>query len=351
MPDSPPLLAPLASPVAGFLDPSRWRGRALTVASQGGDYQQAQDDAYFAPFQAATGATISQDTTVLGELRRQVDDEAVQWDLVCLPTEDVLPLARDGYLQPIDYTVVDDSVLFGETGIVMQYGVGADFFSTVIVGPIDAVTPTLTWTGFWDPAVGLPGRSLRRFPAGTLEFALIADGVALADLYPLDVERAFASLDRIAPQVAVWYEDSKQPVELVVNGEVGLASAWNVRTTLPDARDQIGISWAGGMLSGDSWVVPAGAQNADVAMSLVSYATRAVPNANFSRLIPFGPVNREALALLTPGEREGLPTAEAHMAVQFVENWNYWVDNRERLGRRFDAWLESVRQREDQTAP
>ncbi|MEJ7762094.1 MAG: extracellular solute-binding protein [Thermomicrobiales bacterium] len=344
-------LPPLASPVAGYLDPSRWQGRSLTVASQGGDYQQAQADAYFGPFQVATGASIAQDTTVLGELRRQVDDEAVQWDLVCLPTEDVLPLARDGYLRPIDYSVVDDSVLFSETGIVMQYGVGADFFSTVIIGPAGATSPGLTWADVWDPGVGLPGRSLRRFPAGTLEFALIADGVALADLYPLDVERAFVSLRRIAPSVAVWYEDSKQPVELVVNGEVGLASAWNVRTTLPDARGQIGISWAGGMLSGDSWVVPAGAPNADVAMSLVNYATRAVPTANFSRLIPFGPVNREALALLTPAERDGLPTAESHLAVQFVENWNYWVDNRERLGRRFDTWLEGVRQGAEEPAP
>jgi len=132
---------------------------------------------------------------------------------------------------------------------------------------------------------------------------------------------------------------------------VGLASAWNVRTTLPDARGQIGISWAGGMLSGDSWVVPAGAPNADVAMSLVNYATRAVPTANFSRLIPFGPVNREALALLTPAERDGLPTAESHLAMQFVENWNYWVDNRERLGRRFDTWLEGVRQGAEEPAP
>ncbi len=351
VPSPSPPLPPLASPVAGFLDPARWRGRSLTVASQGGSYQQAQDAAYFGPFQVATGATVSQDTTVLGELRRQVDDEAVQWDLVCLPTEDVLPLARDGYLRPVDYGVVDDSVLFSETGIVMQYGVGADFFSTVIIGPPDPTTAALTWADVWDTAAGVPARSLRRYPAGTMEFALIADGVPLGDLYPLDVERAFVSLGRIAPNVAVWYEDSKQPVELVVNGEVGLASAWNVRTTLPDARGQVGISWTGGMLSGDSWVVPAGAPNADVAMSLISYATRAVPTANFSRLIPFGPVNREALALLTPGEWEVLPTSEAHMAVQFVENWNYWVDNRERLSRRFDAWLESARRGADEPPP
>ena len=40
--------------------------------------------------------------------------------------------------------------------------------------------------GFWDYSAG-----------GIFEFALLADGVAPADLYPLDLERATAKLDTI----------------------------------------------------------------------------------------------------------------------------------------------------------
>lgn len=347
VPAPTPTLEPIASPVAGFVDPNRWAGRAITVASLGGDYQAAQEEAYFAPFEAATGATVRQDTTVLSDLMRQVDDDAVIWDVVCVTTEEVLPLARAGYLTPIDYGVVDTSTLLADTGIMMQHGVGADFFSTVIVYPIDLAEPPTGWTDFWQVERFPNGRALKRDPAGTLEFALLADGVPVNALYPLDVERAFASLDRIAAEVAIWYEDSKQPIELILAEQVQLASAWNVRTILPDARGSVGITWNGGMLSGDSWVVPRGTKNPDLAMSFISYATRAVPNANFCRLLPFGPVNREALDLL-PAERLAvLPTANPQRRLQFVENWNYWVDHRERLSERLVEWLESRRQGDD----
>src|SRR5256885_16366801 len=45
------------------------------------------------------------------------------------------------------------------------------------------------------------------FPYTTLfrsEFALIADGVALDKLYPIDIDRAFRSLDRIKKDVVKW---------------------------------------------------------------------------------------------------------------------------------------------------
>lgn len=338
-----PTQEPIASPIASYLDPERWTGRALTVASLGGDYQRAQDEAYFAPFAVDTGATVRQETTDEAALRRQVDDDGAVWDVACIATEAVLPLARAGYLAPIDYAVVDRSNLFTELGIAMQHGVAADLFSTAIAYPVTAPEIPRGWADFWDTSRFGEGRALKKEPIGTLEFALLADGIPIDQLYPLDVERAFASLDRIKPHVASqsWYEDGKQPVELLVNAAVGLASAWNVRTELPDIRGQVGIQWAGGMLSADSWVVPRGAPNADVAMDFVNYATRAKPNANFCRLLPFGPVNREALALLRPDRLPLLPTADANRTVQFVENWNYWLDNYDALARRFREWLEA----------
>ncbi len=34
-----------------------------------------------------------------------------------------------------------------------------------------------------------------------------------------------------------------------------------------------------------------------------------------------------------------LPTTEAHLAVQFVQGWNWWADNREQATARFEEWL------------
>lgn len=334
----------IGSPVASYQDPTRWAGRSLTFAGWGGEYQDAQEEALFSPFTAATGAGIQIKLAEMDRLRLQVDDAEVSWDLLAIPAEDALTLSREAYLEAIDYTVVEKSVILPE--VTLQYGVGAAFFSTVITYQRADSAPS-GWPAFWNvtPVEGdaLPdpvqARALRRSPVGTLEFALLADGVPLSDLYPIDLERAFASLDKIRGNVLVWYEDSKQPVELLIAGQVAMASAWNVRPWQLGVSGDIGVQWNGGMLSADVWVIPKGAPNGDVAMDFINFATRSVPAANLSRLVPYGPVNPNALSLLRPDRLRELPTSPTNLGRQFVQNWLWWADNIEDVTLRFEDWL------------
>jgi putative spermidine/putrescine transport system substrate-binding protein len=97
--------------------------------------------------------------------------------------------------------------------------------------------------------------------------------------------------------------------------------------------------WNGGMLGADSWVIPRGAPNVDVAMSFVNFATRAVPSANYCRLENFGPVNKDALSLLREDIVANLPNAPGNLEGQFFENWGFWADNRETVTAQFEDWL------------
>ena len=331
--------------VPGYADSEKWAGRTLAIAGRGGDYQDAQEEVLFDPFALATGASIQIKIADTPRLREQVDQDAVSWDVLTLPMEDVLTLARENYLEPIDYALVDKSPLYED--IALQHGVGAAYFSTVIVYPPASTNAPLSWGDFWDVPPLVEGedpdptvlRALRHTPVGTLEFALLADGVVTTELYPIDVERAFADLDRIRQHVAVWYEDGKQPIELVIGGEVGMASGWNVRPWQLGLDDEIRLQWYGGMLSADAWVVPRGAPNRDVAMDFINYATRAIPPANFGLMVPFGPVNSAAFELIPQDRALILPSSPLNKAVQFVQNWNWWADNLEALTVRFDDWL------------
>jgi putative spermidine/putrescine transport system substrate-binding protein len=335
----------ISTPVPGYTDPQKWAGRGLTIAAWGGDYQDAQKRAFFDPFSHDTNASIQLKIADTARMMDQVDQGSVSWDAITFPMEEVLSLARANYLEPIDYAVIDKTPLFPE--IALQYGVGADFFSTVIVYPPGSDQVPQSWVDFWDVPPLVPGqepdpmtlRALRHHPVGTLEFALLADGVEMANLYPLDIERAFQSLNKIRDHVTVWYEDGKQPVELVIAGQVGMASAWNVRPWQLGVGDQVRFEWYGGMLSADAWVVPRGAPNKDVAMDFINYATRAVPSANFGRLVPFGPVNTDSLALLRTSRAEMLPTSPVNRSVQFFQNWNWWADNLDLITDQFEDWL------------
>lgn len=335
-----PTQPPIASPVPGYLDPERWFGRSLVVATAGvGDYLDALTSSFFDAFAEATGATVRHQTfgrDGIENLVEQVESEEPVWDVVLVPTGRVLPLAQGRYLEPIDYAIVDPTSLYEEAA--MQHGVGGMYYSTVMVSASVADESPSRWEDFWDLDQFGGTRALRRHPVGTLEFALLADGVPMDALYPLDIPRAFGMLDMIRDATR-FYEDSKQPVELVRTGQVGLASAWNIRSVLPDVASLVDLHWHGGMVSADSWVVPRGSDNQDVAMSFINFATRAVPSANFSRHLPFGPANMEALDLLLPDVVQSLPTAPANLEVQFFENWAYWADQGEELVAQFEDWL------------
>ena len=88
-----------------------------------------------------------------------------------------------------------------------------------------------------------------------------------------------------------------------------------------------GISREGGLL------------DVGVAMDFVNYATRAIPQANFGLIVPFGPVNSGAFSLIPQERSQILPSSPLNKAVQFVQNWNWWADNLESLTTRFDDWL------------
>lgn len=338
--DPTPTQPPISSPAAGYQDPNRWAGRTLTVATAGvAEFLESLQEAFFDAFSADTGATVRHEQfgrDGAENLASQVESGEILWDVMLVPASDVLTYANRGLIDAIDYNIVDSTSLYPE--LTMQHGVGAMMYSTTMVYSVSVETPPADWAEFFDLDLYDGTRALRRSPVGTLEFALLADGVAMDELYPLDVDRAFARLETIR-DATLFYEDSKQPVELVRTGQVGLASAWSVRTNLPEAASLVKPQWNGGMISADAWVASRGSLNADVAMNFINYATRAVPTANFTRLQPFGPVNKDALALLRPDIISSLPNAPEHLRSQFFENWSYWRDLRDSLTDQFEDWL------------
>lgn len=60
----------------------------------------------------------------------QVDSGSVTWDVITIEMGRVLSLARDGYLTPIDYNIVDNTPLIPE--FALQHGVGMACYSTMI---------------------------------------------------------------------------------------------------------------------------------------------------------------------------------------------------------------------------
>lgn len=339
-PTPTPTLAPIER-VPGYDDPSRWLGRSLTVTSWGGAYEDAQQRAIFDPFQRLTGAEIQTDGTNLEQLREQVESDDPQWDVCDVLAEDVLPLANVGLLEPIDYSIVDVTGIFADA--LTEFGVGSSYFSTLLSFRSDAwpeVADPTSWADFWN-VERYPGpRGLYRDPRTTLEFALLADGVPMAALYPLDVDRAFASLERIRSDLTLFWEQGAQAAQSLTSGDMTMVSAWHNRILgIQEEGAEVRLIWNGGALAGDAWVVPRNASNRDVALDFINFATTPEICAAFATQAPFGPVNRLAFDLLPADLVRKLPTGPEQRAQQFVVDHEWWFKQLDSVQPRFTAWL------------
>lgn len=352
--DSPTPVGPTAEPtapteptepaveaVAGYDNPAVWQGREITVTSWGGEYQDAQERAIVEPFERLTGATVTVAETDLQSLRNQVEAGEVEWDVCDVLLEDVLPLANLGLLEALDYAVIETDGI--DPGIRFEHAIGSAYYATVLAYRAEVwpdLPPPGGWSDFWD-LDRYPGmRGLHRQAQTTFEFALIADGVTIPDLYPLDVERALASLERIRESVTLWWEQGAQPAQLLNSGDVDMVAAWHSRIERV-RQDGVaaGIQWNGGALSGDAWVVPKGSTNRDLAMDFINFATRPEVCAAFASLAPFGPVNSSAFELMDADRARQSPSFPANREQQFILDFDWWFQHQEAASKQFEDWL------------
>ena len=198
-----------------------------------------------------------------------------------------------------------------------------------------------------------PGkRGMRKSPKVTLEFALIADGVPVSEVYDVlgtdeGVERAFAKLDTIKDDV-IWWEAGAQPPQLLADGEVIFTTAWNGRVfNAVAAEDQsFEMVWDGQIYDLDLWVIPKGSKNVEAALDFVSFSTATEQLANQASWISYGPVScviRGADWRLpcwsSINVADHMPTAPANFKNALQNDFEFWADNSDELNERFNAWL------------
>ena len=335
---------PVLTAVAGYDDSRKWEGRTLVVATpgdEGSNYLESQVNAIFEPFQRLTGAEVRTVRMELDLLHEQVNTADVEWSVCDVPAEEVLPLANSAIITEVDYGVVDPTELFEP--FVMQHGIGANLYATVLAFhqfEESGAPPPGSWADFWD-LEAYPGvRGFQESPIGTLEFALLAGGVAPDALYPLDVDLAFRQLNAMSEQIVLWWRQGAQPTQMIAAGDLVMVAAWHDRIQeLAASGAPVGLTWNNSQINGDSWVVPNGTPEREMAMDFLNFATRPEVAAAFSRLFPFGPTNRTAYDLLDVPDGVTLPGAPEIIDRQFVVDLDWWFRNREPVEARFQEWL------------
>ena len=178
-----------------------------------------------------------------------------------------------------------------------------------------------------------------------LEWALMADGVAPADVYkvlgtPEGVDRAFKKLDTIKKDV-VWWESGAQGPQLLADGQVVFASSWNGRfyNAIKTDKKPFKIIWDRQAPDWDWWAIPKGTPKLDASYRFITFASDPQRMADQTKWISYGPSNKDSAPKIDPAILPDLPSAPDNLKTVFYPDPQFWGDKGDELRERFNAWL------------
>ena len=332
----------------------------LTIVSWGGAYTKSQVEAYHKPYIAKTGTNIkSQDYNGgIAEIKAQVEAGNVTWDIVDVELSDAVRACDEGLLETIDASTLPDGANGKSAkedflpGTLHECAVTNIIWSTIFAYDTTKIKdgPT-TMAEFFDTKKYPGKRGMRKGAKPNLEFALIADGVPAKDVYKVlataaGVDRAFAKLDTIKKDV-IWWEAGAQPPQLLADGEVIMTTAYNGRifNAVASEGKPFKIVWDGQILDLDLWDIPKGAKNKETALDFLKFSTSTEQLAAQASYISYGPARMSSGPLVGKFHNKDIdmapqmPTNPANMTNAVQSNFEFWADNADQLGERFNAWL------------
>ncbi|WP_343504233.1 ABC transporter substrate-binding protein [Alloyangia pacifica] len=328
--------AALAGTVLAAPRLARAQSGALYINSWGGPWLEAATANLFDPFSAETGVEVSTVSPVsFAKLAAQVRSGVYEFDVTTLGGGDIVRANQAGLLERIDAPY---------EGGLFENGVASHAFATVLgwrTDRWDGDTPA-SWADFWDVERFPGNRSLQRYPARILPLALLADGVAPEDLYPLDIERAFAKLDEIKEYITVWWTAGAQSEQILRDGEVDMIGIWHGNFfRAEDAGAPVAMTWNQAEIERAYWVVAKDTPNMDAAKAFVKFATSPEHLAGFVSQANYGALNPAANSFIADAAKPRMPTAPENYALTFEQDMINWGGDPEEVSMRFEEWLAS----------
>jgi putative spermidine/putrescine transport system substrate-binding protein len=319
---------------------ARSQSRTLYVNSYGGVWETSWRKAFFAPFTAQTGIEVKPVSPVsFAKLKAQVQTKLYEWDLTNLGDVEFAVGMHENLLEKIDTSIIKKDQL--PPNMVRDYGVVSYSLGTNLVYRKDKFPNggPQSWADFWDVKKFPGSRCLFDRSFTTLAFALLADGVPRDKLYPMDVDRAFRKLNEIKPHIKVWWTQAAQSQQLI-RDEVDMIAMWSARAVeLIENHVPLEIIWNGAEVYDATLCVPKGDPNAKIAWEFINFVSQAKPQANLAMLLPYGPANPNARALMPEARLRLTPAWPDNEKVSFHHDAAWLAPHMPAIRERWSQWL------------
>ncbi|MEU5877033.1 extracellular solute-binding protein [Spirillospora sp. NPDC047279] len=317
----------------------RLRARQVVLAGFGGETYRVRQQEQFAPFTKLAGARVVEAPWDYGKFVSMVAAPSPEWDMIDFDGFSVAALVQQGKApgKLADWVRRCDLV----DAAYRDYAGGSYAYSVVMGWSTKLGATPRGWADFFD-LKRFPGK--RAFPksiyAGTMELALLADGVPKDKIYPLDFDRALAKLDTIKSSL-IFYDSYAQGQQYMAQGSASMIATANSRV-IQLKNSGRGVDWT----YQDAILYPWGAfgltrhaPNADAANALIDFMSTPESQAAVARKLYLGPTVSKAFESLTPTERALQPSAPENVAKQLSVNVDALAKQDNDYVKKFFAWV------------
>jgi putative spermidine/putrescine transport system substrate-binding protein len=285
----------------------------VIIGNYGGDTEEARKKVFWTPFEERTGVqVISADAGALAVPMLQ-GEIPTKWDAVHGSVQESYAAQIHGKkpLPKLPKLCFEDLVEPTKMQPYMWQSFILAYVPGVIEGTFSGTQPT-TWADFFDTKK-FPGK--RAFPAeyftgGTMEAALLADGVAPADVYPFDYERATAKIASIFDDLVI-YTEYAQAQSFLTSKTASMSFAPNgLWKELENKGISMQILWdAPAVLDTNGMNIMPEPPNPDAVEALAAFCNQPKLQAEFAEITNYGPPTKEAFEVLSTEQAEELPNA------------------------------------------
>ncbi|MEQ5828948.1 ABC transporter substrate-binding protein [Sulfitobacter sp. NFXS29] len=302
----------------------------LTIAGFGGKVQEDLASTLWIPSAVQAGIDLRQEShDGIAGVRVQVQSGNPGWDIVHLGADNCAVGAREGLFELLDYSVIDargvDEASRGDEWI------SINSYSVVLGYRTDTYgdNPPKNWVDFWN-VEDFPGRrALGVYPQEMMEIGLLGAGVPKDEVYPLDIDKAIASLEAIQSDIAVWWTSGAQSAQLIADGEVDMLAIWGSRVAgVIENGAPVAYTYQDGILGSGCLAILRGSDNVEAAQKLIANVVSPEMQAHIPEQMPYyGPANQKAFEFTNAPEDvvKASNTAPENASKQLILDVDWWA--------------------------
>lgn len=340
--------ASIESNVSDTAETSDFAGQSLVIGVWGGTWKEAFDEACVKPFEEKYGVTIEEEEmgdNIVAQTIAQVNQGIDGIDVTCGngASDFGQYLGVQGAVKKLDYSKLSNIDGIDDEAKT-DYAVGMYICAEAFTYDNDAFPEIPEGAaGFFDVNKYPGDRAIRGFAgSGILEQALLADGVAYEDLYPLDLDRAFAKLDTIKDSITKYWSSGSEIVQTINDKEAVAGEYWFAHVNRAKAAGaNVTMTYQDCAKFADSFSIVTNTKKEDLAYAFIDFCLAEQVQADLCNKLGYAPINKNALQHMDEEKQEEL----ACMYEPYEEGGTFWVQTEywgehfEEVSERYQLWI------------